>query len=221
MRLGAEAVGIAARFLRRPERRYPALEQARARVPGMYDEADKTIRAELGPGERLVWAGRPRGGVRLTAADALMIPFSLVWCGFAVFWEKSALSMNAPGFFALWGLPFIGVGLYVVFGRFIADAVRRGKISYGLTDRRVIIVSGVFTRQVTSLDLAALGEITVSERPDRSGTIALGAGASPYAFAGRMLGPSWPGVARYLPPSLEMLDDVKTVYEKIRAQRGS
>jgi hypothetical protein len=138
-----------------------------------------------------------------------------------VFWEKMALrAPNAPGFFPLFGLIFVVIGLYFVFGRFIADAIRRGKTFYGLTPQRAIIVSGVFGRQVKSIDLASLPEITVSERSDRSGTISLGRPSGVNAWMAGMTGPSWPGAARYLPPMFEMIDDVKAVYDKIRAQRA-
>jgi hypothetical protein len=186
----------------------------------MYDEADKNITAELGAGERLVWSGRPRRGVRFTASDVFLVPFSLLWCGFAVFWERNVLRMGAPLFFAIWGVPFIALGLYMVFGRFIADAVRRGKTFYGLTDRRAIIVSGIFTREVKRIDLASLDEISVSERADRSGTISLGTVAPKYALASRMFSPSWPGMRNHLPPAFEMIEDAKAVYEKIRMQRA-
>jgi hypothetical protein len=186
----------------------------------MSGDAEKIVSSELSAGEELVWSGRPRMGIRLSGTDVFLVPFSLVWCGFAVFWEKSAMGMGAPVFFPLFGLMFVVVGLYFVFGRFIADAIRRGKTFYGLTPRRAIIVSGIFNRHVKSVDLTSLGEISVSERPDRSGTISLGATSGMNAWAAGMIGPSWPGVAKYLPPMFEMIEDVKAVYEKIRAHRG-
>jgi hypothetical protein len=73
-------------------------------------------------GERVVWEGRPPGGFMLTATDGLMIPFSLLWGGFALFWNISVWSMGAPLFFRLWGLPFLLVGFYMVIGRFFVDA---------------------------------------------------------------------------------------------------
>jgi hypothetical protein len=186
----------------------------------MDGSAEKMIFSELSTGEQLVWSGRPRTGIRLTGADVFLIPFSLVWCGFAAFWEKSALKMGAPDFFPLFGLMFVVVGLYFVFGRFIADAIRRGKTFYGLTPRRAIIVSGIFNRQVKSIDLASLGDISVSERADRSGTISLGTSSGMNTWAAGMMGPSWPGAARYLPPAFEMIEGVKAVYDKIREHRS-
>jgi hypothetical protein len=168
----------------------------------------------------LARSGQPRAGVRLTGADVFAIPFSLAWCGFAVFWEMSVLKSDAPGFFALFGLIFVAMGLYMVFGRFIADAIRREKTCYGLTSRRAIIVSGVFGREVKSIDLVSLGELTVSERSDRSGTISLGTPANINAWGPQFMGPSWPGVAKFLPPAFEMIENVKAVFEKIREQRG-
>lgn len=86
----------------------------------MWSDAVSVISHELSSGERLLWSGQPRPGVRLRPFDAFMIPFSLLWCGFAVFWEATVITKGAPGFFMLWGIPFVLVGLYVVFGRFIA-----------------------------------------------------------------------------------------------------
>ncbi len=31
------------------------------------------------------------------------------------------------------------------------------------------------------------------------------------------MAPSWPGMGRYLPPMLEMIENVRPVYEKLRA----
>jgi hypothetical protein len=183
-------------------------------------EEERALGPELVAGERLLWAGRPRRGIRLTGADVFLVPFSLLWCGFAVFWERSVLVHGAPGFFALWGLPFVAVGLYFVFGRFIGDAVRRGKIFYGLTATRIILVSGVLTRQVKSIELASLGEISLREGGDRSGTVLLGTVSGPNSWATGFASPSWPGSARYLPPMLEAIENARAVYEKIRATKN-
>jgi hypothetical protein len=53
----------------------------------MFKDPASEIQPELSPGERLLWSGQPRGGIHLRAADAYVIPFSILWCGFAIFWE--------------------------------------------------------------------------------------------------------------------------------------
>jgi len=179
---------------------------------------ERAIQPSLEPGERLLWAGHPRRGLRLVAADAFMIPFSLVWCGFSAFWEWKALSQpNSPPEIVLFGLPFIAVGFYVVFGRFVADAIRRGKITYALTTRGIIIAGGVFTRSLQRLDFGAFREMSISERGDRSGTITLGSTGGRQAMALSMFGASWPGMSRNLPPMLELIENARAIYDKIRA----
>jgi len=185
----------------------------------MSGEGEKAVSSELSPGERLLWSGRPRTGLRLVSADAFIIPISVLWCGFAVFWAEGALKTAVP-VFASFGLVFVAAGLYFVFGRFITDAVRRRNTVYGLTDRRAIIVSGVFTRQIRSIDCHVFENVTMSERADHSGTISFGRPEGPNAWAFGMLGPAWPGTARYLPPAFEMIENVRSVWEKIpRAAR--
>ena len=176
------------------------------------------VTRELNAGERLLWSGQPRGGVRLQPADALMIPFSLMWCGFAIFWEFQVVSSGAPFFFMLWGVPFVAIGLFFVFGRFFADAKQREKTWYALTNERVIISSGLFSRTVNSLSLKTLGEVSLAEKTDFTGTITFGSTGMVPSW---MTGVSWPGTGRYMPPAFQMIDNARNVYDAIRsAQKG-
>src|SRR5262249_40224988 len=154
--------------------------------------------------------------IRLQSSDALAIPFSLIWGGFAICWEAMVIVLGAPFFFALWGIPFVLIRLYMIVGRFFADALQRGKTVYGVTDRRVIISSGLFGPRVQSLPLNTLQQITLSERPDRSGTITFGsvfqAVQSTNSFSLRS---SRDGAT----PAFVMIEDARTVYDLIqRAQ---
>ena len=176
-------------------------------------EAQRVLGAELGPGERLVWSGRPQQGLMLRPSDALFIPFSLMWGGFAFFWEYSVLNSKAPVFMALWGIPFVLVGIYLIVGRFFVDAQQRTKTWYGITDERALIVSGLFSKQVKSLPLATLTELTLSERADGSGTITFGPAANSWMASG-----GWPGMREKVSPCFEAIERARQVYQMLRAR---
>jgi len=179
----------------------------------MWSTPSSEIEKELSSGERVLWSGQPRGGIRLRPTDAFVIPFSILWCGFAIFWEAGVATHGAPFFFMLWGIPFVLVGLYIVFGRFIVDARTRERTYYGITSERIIIVTGLFSRRTKSLNLRTLSDISLTERPDGSGSITFGP-TSPFGQwfpAG-----SWPGAGQYAPPAFDMIERAKGVYETIR-----
>jgi hypothetical protein len=170
------------------------------------------IEQQLGSGERLVWSGEPRRGLCCRPTDAFLIPFSLLWCGFAIFWETMALTKAAPIFFRLWGVPFILIGLYMVFGRFFVDARTRERTFYGVTSERIIIVSGILSRQTKSMQLGTLSDISLTERADGSGTITFG----PQNPMARGFPAGWPGAGQYAAPAFDMIDNAKEIYELIR-----
>lgn len=95
----------------------------------------------LRPGERLLWSGRPDPTVWLTAADMFMIPFSILWGGFAIFWEIG-VSSGGPNFGTIWGIPFVALGLYMIFGRFFYKKYRKKRTCYGITDQRALVAIG-------------------------------------------------------------------------------
>lgn len=183
--------------------------------------------SSLDPGEKLLWSGQPKQGVLLQAGDLFMIPFSLMWGGFAIVWETMALGIGfssrhqlhhaeAEGIvawvFPLWGIPFVAVGLYMIFGRFFYDAASRNKTWYGITDRRLIVLKSLFIRRVSSFDYASLTNLNLVERGDGSGDVLLGTPTPMTGFASS----SWPGTNRYAPPGFYLLPDARSVYNKIR-----
>jgi hypothetical protein len=179
------------------------------------------LQFSLDRGERQLWSGFPRQGIVVRPSDAFAVPFSLVWGGFAVFWESMVLRSKAPFPFALFGVPFVAVGLYITVGRFFLDARRRAHTVYAVTSDRVIIGAGVFTPETKSLSLATLSDVTLTERPDGSGTITFGPTLPGYGmYAGMYRGTSMPGVPQV--PCFEMIPDARQVYDIIRqAQQAS
>jgi len=179
----------------------------------MTDSPEQVISRELDPGERLLWSGSPRHGLVIRGSDAAMIPFSLLWGGFAFFWKPSVLRSNAPAFFALWGVPFMIAGLYVIVGRFFVDAAVRARTFYGVTDRRAIIVSGIMSKTTKSLSLRTMAELSVSERAGGTGTVYFG---QVPPWGAMFSGLRWPGMRYYFPPAFELIQDARMVYNLIR-----
>ena len=185
------------------------------RPESMIDvDARQELGRQLGPGERLLWAGRPRQGIFLRSADLLLIPFSLLWGGFAFFWEYSVVTSNAPFFMSLWGIPFVLIGVYFIVGRFFVDARQRARTFYGLTNERVLIVSGIRRTTVRSLQLRSLSDVALSEWPDGTGTLTFG---PVHPFQTWHAGASWPGLGNQLSPTLESVPSARAVYDSIRA----
>lgn len=169
---------------------------------------------ELNPGERIIWSGQPHQGLMLRPTDAFMIPFSLLWGGFAIFWEFGVVSSGAPFFFMIMGIPFVLVGLYMVLGRFFVDSLLRSKTFYALTNERAIIISGLFNQNTKSLDLRKLPEINLSTKGNGRGTITFGAS---HPMAWMYAGSGFPSMGRYnVAPSFEVIDDARTVYQHIK-----
>lgn len=178
-------------------------------MSGSQDE----IAGRLLPGERILWSGEPGRGMMFTARDTFLIPFSLLWCGFAIFWEISVVSgRNAPKFFVLWGAMFVCVGLYLVASRFLVDIwVRRGT-RYAVTDRRILIARATPFRKFIAVSLPQLPNADLSERANGRGSIRFGT-------ATRMFGRENIGVWT---PSLDptpqflMIDDVRRVFDLVQ-----
>jgi hypothetical protein len=176
------------------------------------------LRTHLGANERLLWSGQPRQGIIFRPSDIYMIPFSLLWGGFAFFWEYNVIRMGAPWFFMLWGVPFVLVGAYMIIGRFFYDAQVRKRTHYALTNERVIILSGMFQRQQHSVNLKTISDLTLTET-NGNGTIGFGAGTGLAAVFGGFVG--LPGSRAHMGPAFHDLPNAKAVYDQIRnAQRS-
>jgi hypothetical protein len=169
------------------------------------------FQSDLDPNEKLLWTGQPKKGIVFRAADIFLIPFSMLWCGFAIFWFTSALTSGAPFIFALFGLPFVAIGLIFVFGRFIIDAKQRASTFYAVTSERIIIKSGVYRRSTKSLNIRTVSDIEYSEKNDGTGTINIGP-KNPYMIWGNGMN-WWPGIKTN--SSLDMIPEVRKVYNQI------
>ena len=104
----------------------------------------------LDPGETLLWQGAPATGLRFTVTGAVLSFFGIFFLGFSLFWVSMAAAMGGGFLFPLFGLPFVGVGLWLVFGHWFFDAYTRKKTRYALTSKRALIARTVYGRRMES-----------------------------------------------------------------------
>ena len=150
----------------------------------------------------------------LQPTDVALIPFSLLWGGFAFYWEYEVVTTHQFWVLQLWGIPFVLVGLYLVVGRFFADAYVRGRTYYGLTDKRVIIARGATTQSIALSDLKG---VALAAKGDKTGTVVLGPPNLPAPSSLDV----YMGSTRVQYPMFEMIPDAQTVYDQIEAQRSA
>ena len=174
------------------------------------------LRRYVLPGERVLWEGKPAVGPYSMRGAWYLIPFSIMWGGFAIFWEASAILGHAPLFFALWGVPFLLIGLYMIFGRIYVARREARNTTYALTDRRVLIRSGAFRRSLVELDLLNLPGAELNEGRGGTGSITFG------NTGGFMrVPPGWPTMGMYRSPaSFQAIENVHEVFDALQRARA-
>jgi hypothetical protein len=167
--------------------------------------------ASLSRANRSYGSGEPKAGLLLRPSDALLIPFSLIWGGFAFYWEYIVLHRaKTPLLFKLWGIPFVLVGLYINRWPVRGRRSLSGHTYYFVTNRRALILSTLFKVRIRSLDLRTMPHLTLEQKQDGSGTILFGP-----REASQWAGGFWPGSTRRT-AAFEMISKANDVYETIR-----
>jgi hypothetical protein len=179
-------------------------------------EDQRLLQPSLLPGERLLWAGRPQRGIQLRWADLYLLPFSLVWGGFAIVWNVIAWTSGAPVFFALIGLPFLVVGLYLIAGRFIHEALVRSSLLYAVTSHRVIVLRNRFGRSLRSAELGYLPMLNLDEHSGGRGTLRFDSDPVRDVFGRSGWGRWVTAAGRSL--SFERIEQPRLVYDLIRRE---
>ena len=185
-----------------------------------------TFQPDLLRDEKVVWAGQPDARFHFSGEDLYLVPASLLWGGLALLWEAGVLGFwggngPAPWFFLLWGIPFVLIGQYMIWGRFVVKAYRNRRTFYGLTNKRALIINRTSSRQVQALFLNQLPTINKTTRRDGSGTLAFGfwpkwsGGASPNSGMDFYFGQSGPGA-----PAFYDIPDVEGVYQLLLRLRS-
>jgi hypothetical protein len=180
---------------------------------------NRLFQEDLLKDENILWTGQPETTVFFTGADIFLIPFSLLWGGFAIFWQVTVLTEGAPVSFALFGIPFVLLGLYLIFGRFIYKMWRKKNTYYAVTNRRVLVLTKLRSRNIQAAYIDTIPSISKSVRFNGTGTVRFGNPhylASMYANTGLDFFGSFYGEDV---PTFYDIKDVGKVYEMVNELR--
>lgn len=173
------------------------------------------VQQHLTPVEKLLWSGQPPSGMLFGPIDVFMVPFSITWALLSIALEARVLSSSGIAATLLLGVPLTLIGFYLMFGRFIVDAKRRNNTFYGITNERVIVVSGLVNQSVKAMDVRTLTNVSITETANGWGTVTFG---PPKAQNGRLPGVSGVGDSKAL--VFEEVPRVRDIYASIQeAQR--
>jgi Bacterial PH domain len=152
----------------------------------------ETLQQEIAPGER--------------------VGFGVVFFSFSVFWMLGAWSQTSNSnsiqsvVFPLFGIPFVLIGFHLFIGHFFWSALRRKFTEYAVTNQRVIMCSGIFSKTTQSIEYRKIPTLTVTEKSDGSGSIQFGETKAINAGEG----------VSYVATKMEAVPDVRSVYNIIR-----
>jgi hypothetical protein len=191
----------------------------------MNPDSVTAIQPELTSGESILWAGQPNTSVIFHKEDVFLIPFSLFWGGFSIFWEAAVSGYRSFGqhsgarwpFGMVWGVPFVLAGQYLIWGRFVYAAWLKKHTHYAVTNRRVIVVQEGWRRRMVSLFIDALPTLTKEGSSSGSGTLRF-AQAEPFWSQRRGWG-AWDGVTVGSVPAFVDVENVDSIYQLVSELR--
>ena len=148
-------------------------------MPDIDAAAAAAVQPDLVSGETVLWAGRPSPRPVIHRDDLYLIPFSLLWGGFAIFWEGAVAGLwghtskaGTPWVFGiLWGVPFVVIGQYLIWGRVLYTARKKQRTFYAVTNRRVLVVQHGSSRKMASAWLDTLPTLIKESAPGATGTL--------------------------------------------------
>jgi hypothetical protein len=182
---------------------------------------------ELATDEQVLWSGKPDDRRWFYPEDLVLVPFSILWGGFAIFWEASVLASTSAHdgtgekvLFSLWGIPFVLIGVYLILGRLFARRwIRRGSL-YALTDQRILSFSPSWRSRsrVKMIWLSSYPPLEKRGGRDNHGTLCIGSMAPGQHWLGGNSG--WPGAGRMRGSAIVLADipDIASVYTLVARQ---
>lgn len=120
--------------------------------------------------ETLIWTGMPKQGLVFRIYDVLLVPIGFILVGFMamVFFSEAN---KGTGSRIVTDLLFLFAGIYLLIGRFIYYILLRRTTFYGLSQGKVFIVSGVFSRTKEVINLRFVSKVELIHHLNGLGSI--------------------------------------------------
>jgi len=189
-------------------------------MPIINQDSIAAIQPELLSGESLLWAGQPNTSVVFHKEDFFLIPLSLLWGGFAIFWEAGVAGFWTSGarsepwtFGMIWGIPFVLVGQYLIWGRFFYAAWKKKRTFYAVTNRRVVVIQNRWKKAMASSYLDSLPTLIKEDSAGGRGTLRF-APQEPM-WSGKRGWGAWDGMGVGSVPTFMDIEDVDSVYRLV------
>jgi hypothetical protein len=179
---------------------------------------EQAISSELSANEKILWCGQSRGGLQFNSINVMTIPIGVMWLLIGVivgiiFKQPSYAAQQSPfdQFTAsMFVIACFIVALFCIIGVFLVDMFWRKHTYYAVTNKRVMLVTKLFSSKVQSMALPQL-PMKLTTKADGSGTIVFGStGAGGFIW-------SRDGRIRIFtaPPSFATIDDARNVHDII------
>lgn len=134
------------------------------------------IKPYLDGRESLLWCDKPVKKIIFTLNDVFTTLFGIFWLAFSLFWVFSAYMATSETtgpskIFPLFGIPFVLVGVYLLFFRHIVSYFKRKNIIYALTEKRVLVVHFGRSKYVQEYKYEHISNISLKTNENDVGSI--------------------------------------------------
>lgn len=135
------------------------------------------VERELEPGESVAWIDMPIPRLFAPASIGTFL-FAIPWTAFAIFWMYGASGFKIPDFkkdpdfFALFGIPFVLIGLGMLSSPLWAYR-KALKTVYVITNKRAIIIEGGLSKTIRTYSPEKLHDVHRKEYQDGSGDLVI------------------------------------------------
>ncbi len=182
------------------------------------NELYRELEPYLRPEEEVLWVGKPCTTRNLPTTPILML-FPLFFLGFALFWTVMATAMG--GAFGLFGLPFVAVGIWMLYYFAVGNKRQLARTVYCVTDyRAVILTHRRHGTDCTEYVFSMLSSVNLESVQGNTGTIRFAPVEryyEEYGYGRHRRGYAY-DTARQFTTAFLMIDDVHTVYRLISEQ---